>query len=299
MAEPAQRGGGLSVRIRAAVLGRPIAHSKSPALHRAAFAALGLDDSEYCRFDLGADDLGRFLAGHAEWTGFSVTMPLKERLVALARDRAWTLETTAEATGAANTLVRAATGTTVANTDVDGIVRALRPALRTLPVGAEAAGSARATILGAGATARSAVLACSRLGVTEVDLLARSPERAAATADLASRLGLTTAVRGLETIGASSIVISTLPAEAAPALRWPAGPGVALDVAYAADSAFLADAADHDFTPVRGTAMLVEQAVSQFALFFAAAVGTPLTAAQQDTVAAAMHAAVDAESRTA
>jgi shikimate dehydrogenase len=289
-----ERGIAAGARIRAAVLGRPIAHSQSPALHTAAFAALGLTDSSYERAEVGDDDLTAFLDAHPDHTGFSLTMPLKERLVALARDRGWVLDDTAEETGVANTLVRA-NATTVANTDVDGIVRALTPVLPdTEATGrGRAAGSGRATILGAGATARSALLACHRLGVTEVDLLVRSPARAAAVLDLADRLGMSADTGPLMTIADSAIVVSTLPAEAAPALSWPTGPGVALDVAYAADSALLADAAAHGFTPVPGIAMLVEQAVAQFALFFAAAAGTPLTAAQLAAVAEAMHGAAE------
>lgn len=289
--ERGMTGGGspaAGVRIRAAVIGRPIAHSQSPALHTAAFAALGLADSSYERAEVGDDDLTAFLDAHPDHTGFSLTMPLKERLVALARDRGWVLDDTAEETGVANTLVRA-NATTVANTDVDGIVRALTPVLPDT----EAAGRGRATILGAGATARSALLACHRLGVTEVDLLVRSPARAAAVLDLADRLGMSADTGPLTTIADSAIVVSTLPAEAAPALTWPAGPGVALDVAYAADSALLTDAAAHGFTPVPGIAMLVEQAVAQFALFYAAAAGTPLTAAQLAAVAEAMHGAAE------
>ncbi|WP_137823953.1 shikimate dehydrogenase [Brevibacterium sp. 2SA] len=288
-----ERGIAAGAPIRAAVLGRPIAHSQSPALHAAAFAALGLTDSSYERAEIGADDLTAFLDAHPDHTGFSLTMPLKERLVELARERDWVLDDTAEETGVANTLVRAEAATTVANTDVDGIVRALTPVLAdTEAVGSgRAAGSGRATILGAGATARSALLACHRLGVTEVDILVRSPARAAAVLELADRLGMRAGTGPLTTIAPSAIVVSTLPAEAAPALTWPAGPGVALDVAYAADSTLLRDAAAHGFTPVPGIAMLVEQAVAQFALFFAAAAGTPLTAAQLMTVAQAMHGA--------
>lgn len=283
--------------VRAAVLGRPIAHSLSPALHRAAFSALGLGDGEYTRAELGSEDLADFLDAHPGHTGFSLTMPLKERLVDLARERGWRIEETAEATGVANTYV-ATTPPTVANTDVDGIVRALTPALAESgsapcsPSDSAWRASSRATILGAGATARSALLACRRLGITEVDLLVRNPSRAQSAAELAYRLGLALTIGQLSTIRPSAIVVSTLPAEAAPALSWDAGSGAALDVAYAADSAFLASAAAHGYVPVPGTAMLVEQAVVQFALFLTAATGTEPTDAQLETVAAAMHSAV-------
>ncbi len=149
-------------RRRARASDRPFA---SPVLHRATFAALGLEDSEYGRAEVGDEDLAAFRRPSGG-DGLLLTMPLKERLVALARERGWDLDETAEATGVANTLVRFPNATTVANTDVDGIVGAirLRPGSGT-----------RATILGAGATARSAPLALVRLGITEVDLLVRAP----------------------------------------------------------------------------------------------------------------------------
>lgn len=274
------------MRIRAAVLGRPIAHSKSPLLHRAAFGALGLTTSEYTRFDLGSEDLEAFLDSHPEQTGFSLTMPLKDRLVELATERGWTLDETARLTGAGNTLVRRGPTTQVANTDVEGIVRALAPHLEL-----EGPGAGRATILGAGATAASALVACRDLGITRVEFLVRNPDRARRVLDLARHLGIHAATAPLTRIVPSRLVISTLPAEAAPDLAWDvesdaADPaGVALDVAYAGDSVFLAAAARHGFAPIEGTAMLIEQAVAQFEMFWSAARG-PETAGAPDAAGA-------------
>ena len=68
--------------MRAAVVGRPVSHSLSPLLHRAAYAALGLTDWTYDALDLGADQLPELLAGLGqEWRGFSVTMPCKQAAV--------------------------------------------------------------------------------------------------------------------------------------------------------------------------------------------------------------------------
>jgi shikimate dehydrogenase len=310
------------VRILAAVLGRPIEHSKSPLLHRAAFTALGLSDSEYTRAELGADELEDFLDSHPEHTGFSLTMPLKDRLVALAGERGWTVDDTAALTGAGNTLVRFPDRVEVANTDVRGIVRAIAPHLgadagapfagastRSVAGGSAGAGSAgagRATILGAGATAASALVACRELGIDHVDFLVRNPDRAERVLALADRLGITAATAPLETIAVSSIVISTLPAEAAPALVWDSSftagevPGaVALDVAYAAKSSFLAAAAEHGLHPVAGTAMLVEQAVAQSEMFIAAAAegasapNLPCGDELRERIVAAMYAALE------
>lgn len=259
------------MRILAAVLGSPIAHSKSPLLHRAAFTALNMESSEYSRFELGADELEGFLDSHPDHTGFSLTMPLKDRLVSLAAERGWRVDETAALTAAGNTLVRRGGRVQVANTDVEGIVRAI--SART-DAEVEGAGDGRATILGAGATAASALVACRDLGITHVDLRVRNPDRARRILDLAERIGLTASVGDLTRIGPSTIVISTLPAEAAPDPVWDDSRtrgGIALDVAYAGDSTFLAAAAAHGLRPVAGTAMLVEQAVAQFEMFLGAA----------------------------
>src|SRR5690349_12882269 len=85
---------------RAAVLGRPIAHSLSPALHRAAYAALGLP-WQYCAIDCGVEELPALLAEPADWAGFSCTMPLKRAVVELADD----VRPRAAAAGAGNTLL--------------------------------------------------------------------------------------------------------------------------------------------------------------------------------------------------
>src|SRR3712207_9033815 len=93
--------------MRAAVLGRPVAHSLSPVLHRAAYAALGLDDWTYDALDIGAEDLPVLLAGLGEeWRGFSVTMPCKQA----AADGADVLEPLPRLLHAANTLVRTDAG---------------------------------------------------------------------------------------------------------------------------------------------------------------------------------------------
>src|SRR4051794_41808748 len=88
--------------MRAAVLGRPVSHSLSPLLHRAAYAALGLDDWTYDALDVGAEDLPDLLAGLGpEWRGFSVTMPCKQAAVPVADE----VDPLPRLLGAANTLV--------------------------------------------------------------------------------------------------------------------------------------------------------------------------------------------------
>ena len=140
--------------LNAAVLGRPVAHSLSPLLHRAGYRALGLDDWAYGAHDLGADDLAAWVAQRDDsWRGLSLTMPLKEAAFAVAA----TVSQTARLTGAVNTLVRRDDlGWDAHNTDVHGLVGALGHL--------DHGGSA--TLLGSGATARSAAVALARLGVT-------------------------------------------------------------------------------------------------------------------------------------
>ena len=141
--------------MRAAVLGRPVAHSLSPLLHRAAYAALGLDDWTYDALDVGAGDLPVLLAGLGpEWRGFSVTMPCKQAAV----DVADLVEPLPRLLHAANTLIRTDAGWRAENTDVSGIGMALQLA------GVEQVGAA--AIIGAGGTAAAAAVALASLGAS-------------------------------------------------------------------------------------------------------------------------------------
>ena len=107
--------------MRAAVLGRPVSHSLSPLLHRAAYAALGLTDWTYDALDIGAEELPDLIAGLGEeWRGFSVTMPCKQ----VAVDVADVVEPLPRLLHAANTLLRTDSGGWRAeNTDVERVVR--------------------------------------------------------------------------------------------------------------------------------------------------------------------------------
>jgi len=138
---------------RAAVLGRPVSHSLSPVLHRAAYAALGLSDWSYEALDIGADDLPVLLAGLGEeWRGFSVTMPCKQAAV----DVADVVEPLPRLLHAANTLVRTEAGWRAENTDVGGVGMALQLA------GVEEVGAA--TVVGAGGTAWGFAAGASAVG---------------------------------------------------------------------------------------------------------------------------------------
>ncbi len=171
---------------RAAVLGHPIAHSLSPVLHLAAYRALGLA-WEYDRIDVTGDRLASFVAGLDDsWVGLSLTMPLKEDVLPLLDEA----DDVVLATRAANTVVLSGGRRIGANTDVEGIVRTLADA------GAGAGAVGTATVLGGGATARSALAALARIGATQVVAYVRRPEAGADLRRTGDALGLTV---GLET----------------------------------------------------------------------------------------------------
>jgi shikimate dehydrogenase len=211
--------------MRAAVLGRPVTHSLSPLLHRAAYAALGLTDWTYDALDIGAEDLPVLLAGLGEeWRGFSVTMPCKQAAV----DVADVVEPLPRLLHAANTLVRTDAGWRAENTDVAGIGMALQLA------GAEEVDSA--TIIGAGGTAAAAAVAVASLGARSVDVVVRDPSRTGDVTRVLDVLDVATTVTPIADAAlAAPLVVSTVPIGGQPALLdlpWRAGHTV-LDVLYA------------------------------------------------------------------
>ncbi len=262
---------------RAAVLGSPVAHSLSPALHQAAYAALGLEDWTYDRFEVDEGGLAPFVEGLDEsWRGLSLTMPLKVAAFAVADE----VSGLAREAGAINTLVRTESGWAGDNTDVHGIVAALRDA------GVGTPGSA--TIIGSGATARSALLALRELGAGSVRVAARN---AAAVADLAPLAPVEHVPLADWAKGESAVVVSTVPGPGAAAATEALGGsdlrGVTLlDVVYADWPTPLARAAaGAGATVVSGLEMLVHQAAEQFRIF--TGVDAPL-AAMQDAGRAAL-----------
>ena len=244
-----------------AVLGSPIAHSLSPAMHRAAYAELGLDWS-YRAHEIGADELAGFLAeADPGLRGLSLTMPLKRVAVELA-DAA---DETSRLVGAANTLLVEPDGSRiVANTDVPGLVHAFAER------GITAAETA--VVLGAGATAASALAALERMGVTAVTLVVRSEARAEDVRKLAAELGVRVVVATFaqaEQIGGHDLLVSTVPGGAADAWAWQLA-GVApvvFDVAYHPWPTPLALAASNAGTELlSGLDLLVHQASLQVEL---------------------------------
>lgn len=242
------------------VLGDPVAHSLSPVLHRAGYAALGLD-WEYDVHRVGAGTLRGFLEGLPErWRGLSLTMPLKREAVGLVDD----LTATARMAGAVNTLVLDEDGRHGDNTDVPGAVAALRERCDR-PLGS-------AVVLGGGATATSTGLALVELGATAVEVIVRSPERAAATVAAISGhpagprvgVGLLDEPRAFE----ADVVVSTVPVVAqTPALvaRCREVP-VLFEALYDPWPTPLAASAG-DRVLVGGLDLLVAQAALQFEIF--------------------------------
>ena len=240
------------------MLGRPVAHSLSPVLHRSAYAALGLDWT-YEAVDCGVDELSRTLADRADWAGFSCTMPLKHAVL----DAAVEIRPLARAVGSANTLVAGPDGWIADNTDVAGIVAAL----------AEYAVAPRTvTVLGAGGTSQAVLAALLALGVEACTVLVRDPARIDRAADTAARLGIAVTVETLRPDAAAlgaDLVVSTLPggaADAYAARAWSPTQAV-LDVAYDPwPSALAAAAARGGARVVSGALMLLHQAAVQVEL---------------------------------
>ena len=265
---------------RAAVLGSPIAHSLSPVLHRAAYAAMGLDDWAYAAVECGEDGPAALLDGLGpEWAGLSLTMPLKRVALGLVD----TVSDLAVKVGGANTIVFRDGRRHGDNTDVYGIETALAEAGLKAP--------ATALVLGGGATAASALAALAGLGTREAVLAVRTPERAAGAAGVGERFGLAVRVVTLDEAPAhlpAELVVSTLPGRAADAYAGPvAESGAALfDVVYAPWPTALAAAVERaGGTVVGGFGMLLHQAVLQVALM----------TGRDDVPVEAMRAAGEAE----
>lgn len=274
-------------RKRAAVLGHPIGHSRSPQLHRAAYEYLGFDCS-YEAIDVEEAAAADFAAAARQdpaWNGLSVTMPLKAAMAA-AVDH---LEPLAHALGVLNTVTfdHGPGGAVLTgwNTDVLGLVNALRHA---------GAGDApRGIVLGAGGTACAAVAAFSRMGCTAVDVYARSHQRgdqaqntqsrgsaqAANVSKVGAAVGITVNLHpwndAAQACAEADVVICTLPPRGADALAdafdalGAARTGtVLLDAAYDPWPSRIAQAWESaGGTIVPGLEMLLYQAVEQVRLF--------------------------------
>ena len=268
---------------RAYVLGHPIAHSLSPALHRAAYAYLGEANLEYDRRDTLPDDLPAIMHGvrnpagteEAPYiAGLSVTMPLKTAVIQYCDE----LSETARVTGAVNTVYPRGERVLGDNTDVIGIVNALlRAGLKPNHERDEPA------VIGGGATAISALTALHKLGYRRASVYARSLHKLGSVQEAAERLGVQLSTVALAEFPAEqkarrhNPVISTLPARAAD--EWASQLSglkgasathqpVLLDVAYNPWPSVLASVWEASGgAVVSGLEMLLYQAVEQVLLF--------------------------------
>ncbi|MFJ8666733.1 shikimate dehydrogenase [Streptomyces sp. NPDC093600] len=249
----------MSATRRAAVLGSPIAHSLSPVLHRAAYTALGLENWSYDRFEVDEAGLPGFVAGlDGSWAGLSLTMPLKRAIIPLLDE----ISDTAASVEAVNTVVLREDGRRVGdNTDIPGMIAALRER------GVEKVESA--AILGAGATASSALAALARICGGPVTAYVRSEARAEEMRGWGERLGVDVRTADWGSAAeafASPLVIATTPAgttdDLAPAV--PDAPGTLFDVLYHPWPTPLAAAwSDRGGKVLGGLDLLVHQAVLQ------------------------------------
>ncbi|MEW5357089.1 MULTISPECIES: shikimate dehydrogenase [unclassified Streptomyces] len=244
---------------RAAVLGSPIAHSLSPVLHRAAYRELGLVNWSYDRFDVDEAALPGFVEKLGpEWAGLSLTMPLKRAVIPLLDE----ISETAAAVEAVNTVVLTEDGRrTGDNTDIPGMVAALREH------GIEQVDSA--AVLGAGATASSALAALARICTGEVTVYVRSEARAAEMRQWGERLDVDVRTAdwadGARALHAP-LVIATTPAGTTDALAAavPERPTTLFDVLYDPwPTALAARWSMSGGAVVSGLDLLVHQAVLQ------------------------------------
>ncbi|WP_375384361.1 shikimate dehydrogenase family protein [uncultured Microbacterium sp.] len=275
----------LSGPTRLAVWGDPIAHSRSPQLHAAAYAVLGLA-WEYGRRQVTASDFDTVLESLDEsWRGLSLTYPLKSA----AFDAAQGLDDRARLTGAVNTLLLSPAGPRGFNTDVGGLIRAVQE---------HGVGQVeRARIIGAGATATSALVALAELGAGDVEIVARRVEATAPLIALGVRMGLAVHAAPFPdaAMGSVALTIATLPGDAAipdaAAALLAASGGLLLDAVYGTWPTPLARAWERQGLPAHsGLGMLLHQAVLQVRIFVSGDVDEALP--DEPLVLDAMRAAV-------
>ncbi len=250
----------------AEVIGDPIAHSKSPVIHKLWIEAAGID-ADYARHHVIPADLASYLAtarANPDWRGCNVTLPHKVAIMDLVDDPGDIRGTI----GAMNTILRQPDGSLIGtNTDAAGFYA---------PIAELDLAGAPVVVVGAGGAARAVLFALSRLGVGPVTILNRNVLKAAA---LLSSFGLKGQALALDAklppaallVNASSLgmagqapldlELNTLPDDA-----------VVYDVVYAPlETPLLAAARARDLETVDGLDMLIGQAALAFELFFGVA----------------------------
>lgn len=149
------------------VVGHPVEHSLSPAMHNAAIAALGVD-YVYLPFPVAPPNLQAALAGFAAIgvEGFNLTIPHKQTIIPSLSE----VSPLARSVGAVNTVWRGDRGWCGTNTDVEGFLSPLKVLNRNWS-------QKIAVILGNGGASRAVVAGCAELGMAEINVVGRNPEK--------------------------------------------------------------------------------------------------------------------------
>ena len=249
----------------AAVIGSPVGHSRSPAIHTAAFSASGLN-WVYLAFDVAVPHVASAVGGAAAlgFRGLSVTMPLKTVIVEVLDE----LTDTARTLGAVNTVTFTAGRSVGDNTDGAGFLRAVEAA-----TGWQAGRQATA-VIGAGGAARAVILALAGAGATSVAVINRDERRAGAAARLGGSAGR---IGGPDDITGAALVVNATPVGMS---GTPMAGEIALDPSLLRPDQIIVDLVYHPVetplitaarargaTAVDGLGMLVHQAALQFELW--------------------------------
>jgi shikimate dehydrogenase len=267
---------------RFAVVGDPVAHSRSPAMHAAAYRALGLEH-RYEAVRASADDLPRVVAALRDgaYDGLNITVPHKQRVLELVDG----LDVSARAVGAANTLVRTANGrhkVTAYNTDAPALAAELR-CVGDSPSSPSSWSGAHGLVLGSGGTARAAIAALADLGVRTIVVRARGfadPARRdafvrSAPAPVIAEPWRASATREAQTLAVVQATSAGMkgadPGDvAAQVVDWSALPdeAIAIDVIYEPrDTPFLREARKRGLRCDDGRGMLARQGALAFELW--------------------------------
>jgi shikimate dehydrogenase len=238
-------------RMRAAVLGSPIAHSLSPVIHNAAYLALGIE-GKYDAVEVGSGELSNFMnevkQTPANWIGFSLTMPLKEEILNIAD----VVDPLARRINSGNTLIPTKEGWYATSTDVSGFIWAL--------AFNEIKEFEKVQIIGAGATARAVAAAIDAPGRT-ICVINRNSQRNSAMQSVVLDSNLEFCNWEEAELDAD-LVVNTTPKNAADSLS--SGSGILFDVIYDPWPTTLA--AKWNGRVIDGLELLVHQAIDQISL---------------------------------
>ena len=246
--------------IKAAVLGSPISHSLSPLLHKRAYELLNIEAS-YEALDVapqGAEDFFR-KALEGDWTGFSLTMPLKETVVNLGSKFGFEIDPIVQLMKSGNTMHRKGETFHISSTDRTGFLRLF-----------EGVDCAKTLIIGGGGTARAALSALDG-HAEKVDFLLRSPSRQETLLQIARQSTVGFFPMDHSLIG-YDLVVSTVPAGVTDAMSESLSSAVPTlcEVLYNPfPTKLLEKAKSFGSVTIDGIDLLVEQALDQIAIFSA------------------------------